>query len=66
VFVVADKNYFDADEEDALQEAWAMMQSDKIEHDTLREVILNETVYDEHTLDYWAAEIDDYLEMIAE
>jgi hypothetical protein len=66
VFVVADKNYFDADEEDALQEAWAMMQSDKIEHDTLREVILNETVYDERALDYWAAEIDNYLEMIAE
>jgi len=59
---VADENYFDADEEDALHDAWCMIHSDETEYDTFREVILGETIFEEHALDYWAENIENNME----
>lgn len=49
----ADEYYFDRDQEDVLHDAFLMINSSDTEYETLIEVILGETQYDESALDGW-------------
>jgi hypothetical protein len=55
-----DENYFDPTEEGALRDAWCMIHSDETDYNTLREVILGETILKEQSLDYWKENIDEH------
>ena len=55
-----DNNYFDHDEEDVLHDAFLMMQSEKTTYETIEDVLLNETVYDEDTIKFWSEHVDEF------
>lgn len=44
---MAEENYFNLEEEDALHDAFLMIRSDETEYDNLRDVILGETLFTE-------------------
>lgn len=46
-------NYFDHDEEDVLHDAFLMIVSSDTEYDCIEDVLKNETIYDQQTIDFW-------------
>lgn len=53
-------NYFDIDEEDVLHDAFLMIVSDSTDYENIEDVLLGETIYEQHSLDYWRENIDSF------
>lgn len=48
-----DDNWFDHKGENAVHDAWLMIESDKTDYDSIEDVLVGETIFTEDTIEYW-------------
>jgi hypothetical protein len=50
-------NYFESDEEDVVHDAFLMIASSETDYGDIEDVLIGETIYDEHTIEFWKDEL---------
>lgn len=55
-------NYFDHVEEDVLHDAFLMIVSDSTDYESIEDVLVGETIYEERTIEYWTENVDNFRE----
>lgn len=53
-------NYYDHDEEDVLHDAFLMIVSERTDYENIEDVLIGETIYEQHSLDFWKENIDSF------